>query len=256
MKQELGTLLTGLCLLSLAACGQTPAGGEADQPVAASTPNPRATVSPDEDFDALKPTVLGAAAVGHGWKKRGEVSDGTPSHRKESAQAPVEYCPGHVSEVFKVDRYAAAVSQGFTRPVSMVAGNTRTNTDASLYVSASTLPVPDATELRAAYDADVAACRDYRVGDDLFVVMAPGGVTSVPSADEVVSSFAVRRYSDKAHQKLVGVGQYAVARSGRVVASVVINTLPGQENAGGEDFTEVGTILDQQIQASKAAVPA
>lgn len=258
MKREFGAMLMGLSVVSLAACGQSTTGGEPAQPSAATSApavsSPATTVSPDEDFSALKATVLKPADVGNKWTKQGEVTDGTPSHRTPSARTPVEYCPGHVSEVFKTDWFVAGASQGFSKKVSVVADNSSITSDASLYVTASTMPEPDAAKLRAAYEADVAACREYKVGDDFYTLITPEGVTSLPSADEIVSSFAVRRYSDKTHKKLVSIGQYAVARSGRVVVAVTLNTVPGKDNDRGKDFSEVSKIMDKQLVAAKAEI--
>lgn len=140
-----------------------------------------------------------------------------------------------------------------TRPVT---ARTRLP-DATLYLATSTLPsVTDATELKAAYAQDLEACRDYKVDDQTYIVMTPEGVSSTPSAEEVVTSFSVHRYSDKAHKKLQTVGQYAYVRTGRVVASVVINTLPAKENDQGRDFGEVGALAEKQLAATTAELPA
>lgn len=87
MKQGLPVAVTGLLIMPLAACGQNTPGGEVAPPASTSSSAPTSAspssppVSPDDDYEALAKTVL--ADVGNGWKKQGEVSDDTPSHRKD-----------------------------------------------------------------------------------------------------------------------------------------------------------------------------
>src|SRR5215210_3886032 len=214
--------------------GPTPDSPPATSPSAVVSTTPPASPSPTapskaEDAAALKQALVTAADLGKPWVEPKKVP---------SAGKAAEACPGKPTATEQVDTVASIrrdLTEGKGRGV---------NIGSFLLV---TLPSEDATDLKAAYVKDNAACETFTDANKLFVVYNEEGPASTGSADEIVMSRAERIYYDKAHKKLAYARHTIVARTGRVVTYVSYAFLTTKADPTAKDFTRATKLLDTQL---------
>lgn len=105
--------------------------------------------------------------------------------------------------------------------------------------------------MRAAWDADTRACRQYTDTDDYYVVYRAAEPTAVNGADEVLLRRVERVYFDRGDDEPAYARHTLVARTGRVVATVTYSFLTSESDPDATDFTEATKLL--QTQLAKAA---
>ena len=236
MRMKRGAAWTAAAIMVAATgCG----GPATDTPPAASPttaasstapPTPRPTPpSKAEDTAALKRATVTAADLGQPWVEPKKVP---------SAGKAAEACPGKPTATKQVDTVASFrrdLTEGKGQGVNIGSFALRT------------LPTDDATDLKAAYAKDTAACKTFTDANKLFVVLTEEGPTSADNADEILMSRADRIYYDKAHKKLAYARHTVVARTGRVVSYVSYAFLTTKADPKAEDFTRTQKLLATQL---------
>jgi hypothetical protein len=237
MRTKLVTAWTAAVLAVLAAgCGGSPTKAPpaaspttAVSSAAPTTPTPTPPRSKAEDTAALKRATVTAADLGKPWVEPKKVP---------SAGKAAEACPGKPTATRQVDTVASFrrdLTEGKGQGVNIGSFALRT------------LPTDDATDLKAAYAEDTAACKTFTDANKLFVVLTEEGPTSADNADEILMSRADRIYYDKAHKKLAYARHTVVARTGRVVTYVSYAFLTTKADPTAKDFTRTEKLLATQL---------
>ena len=114
-----------------------------------------------------------------------------------------------------------------------------------------TLRDTDGSAVRAAWQADTRACREYTDADDYYVVYRVAEPTAVRGADEVLLCRVERVYFDRGDDEPAYARHTLVARTGRVVATVTYSFLTSESDPDATDFSKATGLL--QTQLTKAA---
>lgn len=236
-KSLAGCLLLVLCG-ALAGCRADSTTGHDGASTAPSTGLSQSPASPSSP--SASPKALGAAEL-----KKGLVTSrdlGAPWIQPKSVTtsgSKGEICPGHKSAATKVLSKAAAQAN-FTEGKG-------TGKNIATF-SLSTLPGPDSSALKTAYEADQKTCAIYKDATGLYVVRTLEGPSSVTNADELVASWVERIYFDKSHKKLAYARHYLVARTGQLITYVSYAFLTTKKDPDAKDFTPALDLLAVQLK--------
>jgi len=107
--------------------------------------------------------------------------------------------------------------------------------------------------LKGAFDEDIKACAAYEDPQgNSFLTNTEEGPDAVVGADEVVASYALRVFTDKAHKNLVYVRHVVVTRTGHGYSSVSYSTPVTKDDPTGKDFTAVTELVEKQLSKTGA----
>lgn len=233
MRKWLAGCLITAVVGALAGCG---AGTTADPAGASSAPIATTSVSPSP---AAEPKALTEADLKKGLVTADDL--GAPWIRPKSvatAGRKGEICPGHQSATKQVLSKTTAEAN-FTE------GKGAGKNIATYRLS--TLPVEEASALKASYAEDHQTCAEYKDAAGLYVVRSEEGPESVDDAEELVASWAERIYYDKSHQKLAYARHYLVARTGQLETYFSYAFLVDKGDPEAKDFTRATELLAVQL---------
>jgi hypothetical protein len=198
-----------------------------------SSPTVSRTTDRGEDRAALQQALVSATDLGPPWVV---VKGGPPSGAVEAG------CPGKPSAVRRLTP-VAEVRRDLTE------GSGELINGASFGLA--TLRDTDGSAVRAAWQADTRACREFTDADDYYVVYRVAEPTAVRGADEVLLCRVERVYFDRGDDEPAYARHTLVARTGRVVATVTYSFLTSESDPDATDFSKATRLL--QTQLTKAA---
>lgn len=219
-------------LVALACCMATACGsGEtAPPPTSSSAPAPSVaspTPTPTESaatFD-LKSVILTDADLGSPWTMGGSTD--------VEGLGPQDCPEPERSKVPVASRWAVTYSHG-GEPVPIL----------TIRLA---LAGEDASALKAAYLADLKACKNFKAADTMYTSDTAEGPTSIAGADEVLVSYVRRYYADEAKSTLYFARQVIVTRTGGVVSRVEYGFRIGQKDPKGKNFDATTKIAKKQV---------
>ena len=204
-------------------------------PPSSTSPTPSTTLpSRSADAAALRRALVGPADLGKPW-----VPIDSPPDRDEA-------CPGTPSAVSRL-----AIRADVRRDLTRGAGELVNGASFRL----ATLPGPDATAVRAAWASDTRACRQYTDPDGFYVVYDAAEPTAVRGADEVLLRRAERVYFDREDDEPAYARHTLVARTGRVVVTVVHSFLTAAGDPDATDFGPATDLLQTQLRKAAKHIP-